>query len=176
MVADPHEVDVVAAQAGDTAAFTRLHAAFSPMVHAIALSRLPPRDVHDVVQDTFLRAWQRLEQLREPARFGPWLAQIARRVAADAYRTAQPGAHVALDAHVDTLAAPAVPHAEAAHVLRHIHELPEAYRAPLLMRLVHGMSGAEIAAQTGLSTGSVRVNLHRGMAKLRAALDEGGPP
>jgi RNA polymerase sigma-70 factor (ECF subfamily) len=45
-----------------------------------------------------------------------------------------------------------------------------AYREPLLLRLVEGLSGAEIAAQTGLGADSVRVNLHRGLRKLRALL------
>lgn len=49
---------------------------------------------------------------------------------------------------------------------------PEAYRETLLLRLVEGLTGPEIAERTGLTAGSVRVNLHRGMALLRAALTE----
>ena len=59
-----------------------------------------------------------------------------------------------------------------------LRALPEAYRETLVLRLVEGLSGAEIAERTGLTPGSVRVNLHRGMALLRIALDgrrEGGP-
>jgi RNA polymerase sigma-70 factor, ECF subfamily len=48
--------------------------------------------------------------------------------------------------------------------------LPEAYRETLILRLVEGMTGPEIAARTGLSHGSVRVNLHRGMQQLREKL------
>jgi RNA polymerase sigma-70 factor (ECF subfamily) len=51
-----------------------------------------------------------------------------------------------------------------------IRRLPEAYRDTLMLRLVEGMSGAEIAERTGLTPGSVRVNLHRGMQLLRDAL------
>jgi RNA polymerase sigma-70 factor (ECF subfamily) len=51
-----------------------------------------------------------------------------------------------------------------------IRALPEAYRETLTMRLVEGMTGPEIAERTGLTHGSVRVNLHRGMLQLRAAL------
>jgi RNA polymerase sigma-70 factor (ECF subfamily) len=40
----------------------------------------------------------------------------------------------------------------------------------LILRLVEGMTGPEIAARTGLTPGSVRVNLHRGMHQLRAKL------
>ena len=48
----------------------------------------------------------------------------------------------------------------------------EAYREPLILRLVEGMTGPEIAARTGLKHGSVRVNLCRGMQMLREKLGE----
>jgi len=51
-----------------------------------------------------------------------------------------------------------------------IRAMPEAYRETLMMRLVEGLSGAEISERTGLTPGSVRVNLHRGMQLLREAL------
>jgi RNA polymerase sigma-70 factor (ECF subfamily) len=59
---------------------------------------------------------------------------------------------------------------EAAAALNTIRTLPRAYRETVIMRLVEGMSGAEIAERTGLSPGSVRVNLHRGMQLLRRRL------
>jgi RNA polymerase sigma-70 factor, ECF subfamily len=49
--------------------------------------------------------------------------------------------------------------------------LPECYRETLTLRLVEGMTGPEIAAQTGLTPDSVRVNLCRGMKLLRASLE-----
>jgi RNA polymerase sigma-70 factor (ECF subfamily) len=55
-------------------------------------------------------------------------------------------------------------------VLARIRQLPEAYRVPLILRLVEDMTGPEIASRTGLTPGSVRVNLHRGMKLLRQAL------
>ena len=51
-----------------------------------------------------------------------------------------------------------------------IRTLPEAYRETLLLRLVEGLPGPEIARRTGLTHGSVRVNLCRGMKLLRARL------
>ena len=55
-------------------------------------------------------------------------------------------------------------------MLTALRELPEAYQETMILRLVEGMSGPEIAEQTGLSPGSVRVNLHRGMKLLRDKL------
>src|SRR5918998_985446 len=66
------------------------------------------------------------------------------------------------------------PSAEAAEALAHIRALPEAYRETLVLRLVEGMTGPEIAARTGLQPASVRVNLHRGMKLLRARLEGKG--
>jgi len=53
----------------------------------------------------------------------------------------------------------------------HSRRLPEAYRETLILRLVEGMTGPEIAAQTGLTPESVRVNLCRGMKLLRELLE-----
>jgi RNA polymerase sigma-70 factor (ECF subfamily) len=67
-------------------------------------------------------------------------------------------AHSASNPHVS---------AEAAAVLDAIRLLPEAYRDTLMLRLVEGYSGPEIASLTGLTPGSVRVNLHRGFKLLK---------
>ena len=63
---------------------------------------------------------------------------------------------------------------EALEVLDLIRHLPEAYREPLILRLVEGMTGPEIARQTGLTPDSVRVNLCRGMKMLRQLLEGTG--
>jgi RNA polymerase sigma-70 factor (ECF subfamily) len=58
----------------------------------------------------------------------------------------------------------------AQQVLEAIRTLPDTYRETLILRLVEGMTGPEIAARTCLTHGSVRVNLHRGMQQLRELL------
>jgi RNA polymerase sigma-70 factor (ECF subfamily) len=55
----------------------------------------------------------------------------------------------------------------AKEILDLIRQLPDAYRETLVFRFVEGMTGPEIAARTGLTPASVRVNLHRGMKMLR---------
>jgi RNA polymerase sigma-70 factor, ECF subfamily len=67
--------------------------------------------------------------------------------------------------------APDVDASAALAVLSEIRALPEAYRETLVLRLVEGLTGPEIAARTGLTHASVRVNLHRGMKLLRVRLD-----
>jgi RNA polymerase sigma-70 factor (ECF subfamily) len=143
------------------------------MVHGILLARVPPGDVADLVQEVFLAAWQRLPSLRDPAAFGGWLAMIARNRATDFRRRAAETVELPESlADERTLggesSAGACLDAEAA--LDAIRSLPDAYRETLVLRLVEGMSGPEIAMRTGLTPASVRVNLHRGMKLLRAAL------
>src|SRR5262249_41640359 len=109
-------------------------------------------------------------------RFGGWLAAIARNRAADFFREAQPGTECfedSLEAGTESKEANSADKAEALAILNVIRTLPEAYREPLILRLVEGMTGPEIAARTGLTHGSVRVNLHRGMQQLRQILDLG---
>ena len=158
---------VTAAQAGDRKAFGELYRLYGRMVHGILLARTPRGEVEDLTQEVFLRGLERLGSLREPAAFGGWIATIARHAASDRVRRAPREIELVVE-----VAAPE-PAGEARAVLRLIQELPEAYREPLVLRLVEGLSGPEIAEQTGLTPGSVRVNLHRGYAMLRARL--GGP-
>jgi RNA polymerase sigma-70 factor (ECF subfamily) len=118
------------------------------------------------VQDVFLTAFTRLSALREPAAFGGWLAAIARNRATDHLRQT----HEQVELPADLPGGDAI-ETESIAVLEAVRALPEAYRETLLMRLVHGMTGVEIATRTGLTEGSVRVNLHRGMKLLREALN-----
>jgi RNA polymerase sigma-70 factor (ECF subfamily) len=158
------------ARSGDEGAFGRLYDRYARVVHGLLLARVPRADVDDLVQDVFLAAWKRLEALRDPAAFGGWLAMIARNRATDFHRrTMDHGNDVELPA--DLQAHDGTPaHAEAHAALAVIRSLPEAYRETLVLRLVEGLTGPEIADRTGLTAASVRVNLHRGMKLLRERL------
>jgi RNA polymerase sigma-70 factor, ECF subfamily len=151
-----------AVRAGDEGAFARLYADYSRMVHAILLGRVPRRDVDDLVQDVFISAYTRIRELREPAAFGGWLATIARNRATDYLRQSREQVELP-----DELPGGEPIEAETFALLEIVRKLPDAYRETLLMRLVEGMSGNEIAERTGLTPASVRVNLHRGMKLLR---------
>ncbi len=150
---------------GDREAFGQLYDMYAPMVHGILLARVPRTEVDDLVQDIFLHAFKMLHTLREAASFGPWLAMIARNRAMDFYRRTRETEELPED-----LAGRSFLDAEASEILAIIRSLPEAYREPLILRLVEGMTGPEIAARTGLKPDSVRVNLHRGMKLLRERL------
>ena len=156
------------ARRGSQPAFARLYRRFVPLVHGILLGRFRPALADEMTQECFETAFGRLAQLKDDHKFGPWIATMARRIQ-------PPGStrEVQSDVLPDVACAATSPddRTEAEHVLRTVAALPEAYRETLLLRLVEGLSGPEIAALTGLTPESVRVNLHRGMEKLRAALD-----
>ncbi len=156
---------VSAAQAGDRAAFGALYKQFSRMIHGILLAHATYGDAEDLMQDVFIRAMEQLPSLREPEAFGGWLASIARRVAFDHHRRMRAVTDLPNDLPGgETLG-------EAFEVLAIIQSLPESYRETLVLRLVEGMTGPEIAAHTGLKHSSVRVNLCRGMKILREQLE-----
>ena len=170
MPPDPadHEIArlVRGAQGGDRTAFAELYQRFTRMVHGIVLARVSRTDVDDLVQDIFVTALERLGDLREPAAFGGWLASIARHRAVDHGRR--------LPMTESLMNDPPSPkqsdRLEALAILDAIRSLPEAYNETLVLRLVEGLTGPEIADRTGLTPASVRVNLHRGMKLLREKL------
>src|SRR6266550_5771687 len=135
------------------------------LVHGVLLARLPRSEVEDMVQDIFLHALKKLHTLRDTRAFGPWIAMIARNRAMDFHRRS----HETIELS-DDLRSTDSSQAKAEEILALIRTLPDAYRETLVLRLVEGMTGPEIAARTGLTAASVRVNLHRGMKLLRSKL------
>src|SRR6266567_5795765 len=168
---DAHLVE--AACRGDETAFGRLYEQYAGVVHGLLLAKVPREEADDLVQEVFLIAMLRISALRDPNRFGAWLSAIARNLANDHYRRLRPtdslmedppetAGQTAARRHLDTGAA----------ILDVIRSLPDAYSETLILRLVEGMTGPEIAVRTGLTHGSVRVNLYRGMQQLREKLNE----
>lgn len=162
-----------AARMGDRAAFERLYQRLSPLVHAILLHRAPRDERDDLHQEVFVSAWRGLSDLRDTDGVGAWVATIARRAAARHLDRARPRPETL----PEELTRPASQRPDEGHlILAELAQLPEAYRETLTLRLVQGLSGPEIAEITGLGADSVRVNLSRGMARLRERLQRKGWP
>jgi len=177
----PHNVDPVtetlddvrlvhAARDGDRAAFGLLYQRYARVVHGILLTRVPPGEADDLTQDVFLMALRRLGALRDAAAFPGWLASIARNRAND-YHRRSPRHEELTEAVAEAAAQDERPQVQAHAALAAIRSLPDAYRETLMLRLVEGLTGPEIAERTGLTHGSVRVNLFRGMQMLKDKLE-----
>ena len=167
LTTEPNAADsalVAAAQKRDRAAFGALYARYRRMVHGILLAYTKPADAEDLMQDVFVQAMGKLSGLREPEAFGGWLTSIARRIAIDALRRRKDIVEINEGNCGSTR------QRQAEMTLGLIRALPEAYRETLILRLVEGMTGPEIAFRTGLTPASVRVNLCRGMKLLRRKL------
>ena len=179
---------VRAAQAGDRDAFAALYHRHARLAHAVLLGSVPPDDARDLLQNVFLVALRELPKLRDVEAFGGWIVQIARNEARMHHRARRPMESIDDDAALGrvhtsraTLASLASrasadvdvdARLDAERIMGQVRELPEKVREPLLMRLVEGMSGDEIARATGLTHGTVRVYLHEGMRLLRERLRE----
>ncbi len=151
--------------ADDKNAFDEFYRKFSPLIHGIVLARVPRDEAADIVQEVFITAYEKLHTLRDKERVSPWLASIARRRAVEFHRRNKPTVELSEDLSFTSDAKN-----EAREILDAIRELPETYSETLILRLVEGLTGAEIAEQTGLKHESVRVNLSRGMKLLRQKL------
>ena len=159
---------VAAAREGDRGAFGELYRRYARMVHGILLARVPGGEVDDLVQEVFVAAMRQVHTLRDVTCFGGWLATVTRNRANDYHRRSVEQVELMEDVQVGGRRGN--PGDDGTAILAAIRSLPEAYCETLILRLVEGMTGPEIAERTGLTPGSVRVNLHRGMQMLREKL------
>ncbi len=168
---------LAAAQAGDSNAVSALYQRFRGVVHGIVLARAGLEHVEDVTQDAFVAICRGLAQVKQAAALPGWICTIARNTATDHLRRRMRVPVTQTFDDTQTAGPPGDDSAELRRrVLALIRTLPSAYRETLVLRLVEGLTGPEIAARTGMTPGSVRVNLTRGMAQLRPLLREEGWP
>ena len=163
--AKPEALIVERIRSGEVEAFDELYSVFAPMVHGIVLSRVPWEDADDISQEVFIAAYKNLGSLRDPNAVGPWLAKIARNFSAGMFRGRRQDAEL-----TDEISDRRRPANEANEILAVMQRMPVTYKETLVLRLVEGLTGPEIAEQTGMTPESVRVNLHRGMKMLRKEL------
>jgi RNA polymerase sigma-70 factor, ECF subfamily len=187
--AEASDGDLVAAaaraRAGERQGFRELIELSSPRIYRLALRVVgDPDEADDVVQETYIRAWARIEELRDPAAVTGWLSRIARNAARDRLRwwkrrrresfdeAGAPLAHVVAQAGAapqqpdDALASAQV----GAAVARAVAALPDKHRVVLLLREADGMSYEEIADALGIAVGTVESRLHRARAALARRL------
>lgn len=145
-----------------------------------------PDVAEDLTQETFLRALRGLGALRDRAAMVSWLYRLATnvfldRVRAEARRLAYTGGHggagAGLIEEIPDLAARVDRRAEQAEMSQcvrgFVDELPDDYRAVILLHDAHGLSSREIAEILGMSVATAKIRIHRGRARLRTALEKG---
>lgn len=154
--------------------FEALVGVFHADLYRYALWLCRNRDLaQDLVQETFLRAWKSLDSLREEAAAKQWLITILRRELARHYERAKPEG---IELEKVTIAddGPGLEDdAEAAVLRRHIEQLEDEYREPLVMQVLMGFTVEDIAAVMELKQATVLTRLFRARKKLAAALNGG---
>lgn len=159
---------ILASRLGDPGAFAELVEGHRERLRVLAARMLGDgAEAEDVVQETLLRAYLGLTDLRDPTRFGAWLAGIALNLARMSLR--RRATYERVLARVATSPEPDV--FEEREVIRSAVELlPPGERDVVVLHYVEGLSCEEIAALLDRSPGAVRVRLHRARARLREEL------
>ena len=143
-----------------------------------------PVDVEDIVQDTFLKAYSRLDSFQQQSSFYTWLCRIAINTALDALKRAGRSPVQSMEdpelARSDTrpperasLPAPdaRLEREEVARITQEVlAELPEIFRTTLVLREFEGLSYQEIADTLGISIGTVESRIFRARARFREKL------
>jgi RNA polymerase sigma factor (sigma-70 family) len=158
-------------QAGDGAAYRQLLGLAAPLLMRWFRRKVAPHDLDDLVQDTLLAVHQRRASWDPSRPFLPWLAAIARYRWVDRLRRAKVRAH---DALFDDIA---VESGEAALIGRLgcdrlLALLPDSQAAAIRAVKIEGLSVIEAAAKLGQSESMIKVNVHRGLKRLAATIDE----
>ncbi len=174
------------ARGGDVHAFETLVKQYDRQVFRIAQHITQNReDAQDVVQDAFLKAYEKLDQFQGNSKFYTWLVRIAVNEALMRLRKRRTGKMVSIDEDVQTEEG-SVPRdlaewrpnpeqeynqAELAEILRKtINGLPPGFRVVFVLRDVEGLSTEETANALGLSVPAVKSRLLRARLQLRERL------
>ena len=154
---------------GQTTLFEQLIDRYLPMVRGVCASRFrDPATVDDLTQDAFITGYRNLDKLRNPARFGPWLATIARNTCTTHLRSVSRRAATVERAGREANGTPETPEEIVqrrelyAWVHRAIAKLPEKTREAMVLHYVEGLSTMEVAQQTGIREPAVRKRLQYG--------------
>ncbi len=164
------------ARSGDRDAFGILARRHFGGVWAVAWAVLGRRqDAEDAAQDALVRAWERLDQCRDPGRFRAWLVQVARSVALNRLDTRRRRAADELPEHLE---AGGPSPFDAAHrdelrrrLARAAAELTESQRTVLLLYDLEGWSHDEIGAALDLRPATSRRHLSDARRRMRALLE-----
>jgi RNA polymerase sigma-70 factor, ECF subfamily len=172
---DVNESSLIArAVAGETSAQRALYDAHVDRVYRLAF-RLAGEDdlARDFTQETFIRAFERLNGFRGESAFGTWLYSIAMSVSLNGLRSIRRlrAREIGIDAaeSLGTSRGPVDPDLrERLH--RAIDDLPQGYRTVFVMHDVEGFTHEEIGEALGIQVGTSKAQLFRARAKLREAL------
>jgi RNA polymerase sigma-70 factor (ECF subfamily) len=168
---------------GDRQAFEELVRQTARLVYARAyLETASSHRAEDLTQETYLRAWSRVGQVKDAASFRPWLMSILHAVVIDTARNEsrrKRSGPRAAESMAETIQDPrdgplaqAQQSEQKMRALATLRGMPAEYREVLMLRYVAGADYETIGRELAISNGSLRGLLHRGLALLRQRLGE----
>jgi RNA polymerase sigma-70 factor (ECF subfamily) len=177
---------VMAAKAGDPAAFDRLVRRFRPRIYALALHLSgSASDADDITQDAFVQAYRRLPQFEGRSQFFTWLYRIAVRRSIDAERErkrtgpfledARVEVALQIDAHGDPGRAVQLRQTYTA-LLGALDSLSPSLKSAVVLTALQGLSYQEAAVVLGTTEGAIGVRIHEARKQLRAHLERAATP
>jgi len=184
-----NEALVARLRAGEDSAFEELVRTYTARLLAVARRILgSPEEAKDVVQETFLAAFQSLDRFRGEANLGTWLSRIAvnqclmklrsrrrrpEQSIEDLLPTFLPDGHQVRESALWEVSMDTVVERNEIHLLvrRAIDRLPASYRTVLLLRDIEELSTEEVAGMLGVTSNTIKVRLHRARQALRTLLE-----
>jgi RNA polymerase sigma-70 factor (ECF subfamily) len=181
---EPTAAEIRQAQRGSVSAFEKIVTFYSISIYNLAFRFIYDRDeARDLAQEVFLRLYTNLRQYDPTRPFRPWLYRLAANTCINATRGRRrrpsPGDPEILEQRQggsrDADPACAVAARDSAAALQQaVAELPEDYRAVVVLRYIEDMSCEDVAKALDLPTGTVKTWLYRGREILRRRLKEEG--
>jgi len=171
----PDAEDVSLAAQGDRRAFERLYRGHVARIHSLARRMVGYDEAHEITQDVFVRAWEKLGTFRGESAFGTWLYRLAVNVMLGrrAKLAIQRTRHGGNDEVLDLVAARPTHPDLGLDFERAIGRLPEGARQVFVLHDVEGFKHQEIARMLGVTSGTSKAQLHRARMMLRHSLQRG---
>jgi RNA polymerase sigma-70 factor, ECF subfamily len=133
-------------------------------------------DAEDVAQEVFVKVHNSIKQFRLESEFSTWLFRIVTNTALDKVKQRKRSSRRLVPMNesqvAEIQAQPEMEHIDTSqHIERALHELPTLQRAVVILRHMDGYSTRQVSSILRCSEGTVKTHLHRGLKKMRKALD-----
>src|SRR5437868_15516833 len=171
---DSERADVALAAAGDQQAFERLYRAHSARIHSLVRRMVGgDGDADELVQDAFVRAWQRLSTFRGESAFGTWLHRLMVNLVLNWQKSRNRVRKLFDDdAMIDLSAGRRETPEEAMDLESALKELPKGARQIFVLHDVEGFKHEEIADMLDITSGTSKAQLHRARMLMRRHLEK----
>jgi RNA polymerase sigma-70 factor, ECF subfamily len=162
-------------QAGDTKAFEILYDYYAEKLYRFVFFRVGHKEIaEDILADTFIKAWQKINQVNSYNAVPSWLYQIAKNNVIDYYRVKK--TTVAIDDVANVLEDAATPIDEMSlgfdqrRILKTLEQLPVEQQQIIQYKFFEDLTNQEIALIMNKTEGAIRVLQHRAITRLRELL------